>query len=362
MRILDAYIVKKFLKTLMLVIAIILPIGIAIDISERIDKFIHHNELTLAIILRDYYQHFIITYGNMFLPLALFIAVILFTSKLANNTEIIAMHSAQISFNRLLYPYFLAALIVAVFSLLMNHFVVPNSNYKFTLFDKTYLSVKKEPNTINNISLQLGESDYMFMKTFWIKRNKGSNFMYEHYEGTHLKYRLKASNIKWNPKDSTYKLSNFTKRYLQMDGNDLIQSGKSFDTIFSFFPKDLFYIDYLAKEMKSPELKDYIKLSKSRGVKNLNPYKVELHKRSSLPFSSFILSLIAVALASKKRRGGIGVNLAIGVGLAFIYIFFMKITEVLGAVAGTNSLFMVWFPNIIFGVLSILLYWNASKR
>ncbi|HIP48797.1 MAG TPA: YjgP/YjgQ family permease [Lutibacter sp.] len=362
MRIIDAYIVKRFLKTLALVISIILPIGVAIDISERIDKFIHHNELTLLIILRDYYQHFMISYGNMFLPLALFIAVILFTSKLASNTEIIAIHSAQISFNRLLYPFFMAASIVAVFSFFMNHYVVPNSNAKFTSFDRKYLSTKKETNTINNISLQLGEGNYIFIKSFWMNRNKGSNFMYEHYKGTKLKYRLKATNIKWIPEDSIYRLNNFSKRYLQEGQSDQIVSGKTLDTLFNFYPKDLYYIDYLAKEMPSPELNNYIKLSEARGVKNLNPYKVELQKRTSLPFSSFILTMIAVALASRKRRGGIGVNLAIGIGLAFLYIFFMKITEVLGAVAGTNSLLLVWIPNLIFGILAFYLYWKASKQ
>jgi len=362
MRILDAYIVKRFLKTLVLVVAIILPIGIAIDIAERIGKFLSHSELTFFIILRDYYQHFIITYGNMFLPLALFIAVILFTSKLAANTEIIAMHSAQMSFNRLLYPYFIAASIVAVFSLVMNHFVVPDSNAKFTWFNNTYLTVKHDPNTISNISLQLGDGDYIFIKNFYMKRDRGSFFMYEHYEGTDLIYRLKASNIKWKPEDSTYKLSNYTKRFLYKNKNDYIESGKTYDTIFNFQPKDLYYIDYLAKEMKSPDLDKYIKLSEARGVKNLNPYKVEFHKRTSLPFSSYILTMIAVALTSRKRRGGVGINLAIGVGLAFLYIFFMKITEVLGAVAGTNPLIMVWIPNIIFGVLAGFLYRNASKQ
>ncbi len=361
MRILDKYILKQFLKTLVLIVAIILPIGIAIDISEKIDKFLHHNELTLWIILEDYYQHFIITYGNVFLPLALFIAVILFTSKLASNTEIIAMHSAQISFNRLLYPYFLGALIVGVFSLLMNHFVVPNSNDQFSKFERTYIYVKKDINYIRDISLQLGESDYLFIKSFTMQQNRGSDFMFEHYDGIQLKYRLKASSIKWKKEDSTYVLSNYSKRNL-FYGKDVIETGKKMDTVFDFYPKDLYYVDYLAKEMKSPDLNYYIKLSEKRGVKNLNAYKVELQKRSSLPISSFILTMIAVALAARKKRGGIGINLAAGIGLAFLYIFFMKITEVLGAVAGAHTLFLVWLPNIIFGILAAYLYWNASKK
>ena len=361
MRILDAYILKKFFSSLALIIVIILPVGIAIDISERIDKFLHDPTLTFWIIIRDYYQHFIITYANQFLPLALFLAVVWFTSKLAGNTEIIAIHSAQISFNRLLYPYFLGALIVTVFSLFMNHFIVPRSNYKFTVFDRKYLAKKHDDRFLTDVSLQLGDSDYLFMKTFTMEQNRGSDMVFEHYDGTQLKYRLKANTIKFNENDSTYRLSNYTKRYLTRN-RDVLKSGNQLDTVFNFFPKDLYYEGYLSKEMKSPELYHYIQLSEARGVKNLNAYKVELQKRTSLPFSAFILTMIAVALAGKKKRGGTGINLAIGIGLAFIYIFFMKITEVLGGVAGANTYFLVWLPNLTFGILAVLLYRHAAKQ
>ena len=167
MRILDKYIIEKFFKSLVLIIVIILPVGIAIDISERIDKFLNDPSLTFLIIVRDYYQHFVITYANQFLPLALFLAVVLFTSRLANDTEFIAMHSAQISFNRLLYPFFVGATIVAVFSLLMNHFIVPRSNFKFTKFDRQYLAKKHDNKFLVDLSLQLGESDYLFMSNLY---------------------------------------------------------------------------------------------------------------------------------------------------------------------------------------------------
>jgi lipopolysaccharide export system permease protein len=361
MRILDKYILKKFFSSLALIIVIILPVGIAIDISERIDKFLHEPTLTFWIIVKDYYQHFIITYANQFLPLALFLAVVWFTSKLANNTEIIAMHSAQISFNRLLYPFFIGSLTVAVFSLFMNHFIVPRSNYKFTVFDRTYLAKKHDDRFLVDLSLQLGESDYLFMKSFTVDQNRGSDIVYEHYDSIHLKYRIKANTLKWNENDSTYRLSNYTKRHVYKE-RDKIEIGAQMDTVFNFYPKDLYYEDYLAKEMKSPELYNYINLSKERGVKNLNAYKVELLKRTSLPFSAFILTMIAVALSSRKKRGGTGINLAIGIGIAFIYIFFMKITEVLGAVAGAQTYFLVWLPNMVFGILAILLYRHASKQ
>lgn len=361
MRILDRYILKKFFSSLLLIIAIILPIGIAIDVSEKIDKFLRSPDLTFWMILRDYYQHFIITYANQFMPLALFLGVVWFTSKLAQNTEVIAIHSAQISYKRFLYPYWIGAISVAVFLLFMNHFIVPRSNYLFEMFHRKYVANKQEEKFLMDISLQLGNSDYLFMKTFTIDQNRGSDMVFEHYDGTHLKYRLKANSIKWNENDSTYRLSMYTKRYLR-EGTDILKSGQEMDTIFNFYPKDLVYVDYLAKQMKSPELYHFIQQSKDRGVKNLNIYRVEWLKRTSLPFSAFILTMIAVALASKKKRGGTGLNLAIGVALAFIYIFFMKITEVLGAVAGSQTLLLVWLPNILFGILAVILFKNAAKR
>ena len=361
MRILDAYILKKFFSSLALIIVIILPIGIAIDISERIDKFLHDPTLTFWIIVRDYYQHFVITYANQFMPLALFLGVVWFTSKLSSNTEIIAIHSAQISFNRFLYPYLIGATTIAVFSLFMNHFIVPRSNYKFTKFDRTYLAKKNDDKFLMDINLQLGENAYLYMKSFTVDQVRGSDMVYDLYDGIHLKYRLKANSIKFIEGDSTYRLSNFTKHHLYTD-KDIIENGAQMDTVFNFYPKDLYYIDYLSKEMKSNELYSYIKLSEKRGVKNLNPYKVELLKRTSLPFSTFILTMIAVALSSRKKRGGIGMNLALGIAIAFIYIFFMKITEVLGAVAGANTYFLVWLPNMIFGLLAILLYRHASRQ
>ena len=194
-----------------------------------------------------------------------------------------------------------------------------------------------------------------------MEQSRGSDLVFESYDGIHLKYRLKANSIKFNENDSTYQLSNYTKRYIGEE-NDVISTGMQMDTVFNFFPKDLYYEDYLAKEMKSPALYHYISLSENRGVKNLNPYRVELQKRTSLPLSTFILTMIAVSLSVKKKRGGTGINLALGIGIAFVYIFFMKITEVLGAVAGSNAYFLVWLPNLIFGILAILLYRYASRQ
>ena len=345
----------------MFTLLILIPIAVAIDVSEKIDKFLYHDNLGFAQVVEEYYTNFIIYYANTFMPLAVFIAVILFTSKLANNTEIIAITTAKISFTRFLYPYFIGATLITALALYMNHFVVPSSSKIRKKFENKFINKKKYGDKfINNFSLQLSDSTYIYIKNFNIETNRGYNFSSEVYDGIQLKYKLTSDNIVWKEEDSTFTLSTYKIRKIYKD-RDSIFSGNKLDTTFSFTPKDLVYKSALSQEMPSDELLDFINISKKRGVKNLNAYMVEFHKRTSLPIATYILTLIAVSLAYRKRRGGTGINLAIGVGIMFMYVFFLKISEVLGSVAGVNSLFYVWFPNIVFGFLAVYLYYNARK-
>lgn len=362
MRILDKYILKRYLGSFVFTLFILIPIAIAIDVSEKIDKFLRHTNLSIGEIIEDYYVNFIIYYANTFMPLALFISVIFFTSKLASNTEIIAINSASISFTRFLKPYFIGATIVTIFALGMNHFVVPNGNETLTKFDKKYFKTRTnvKENYVKEFSMRLGKGRYIYIQNFGLRTNRGYDFSYEEYDGLKMKYRLTADEINWSKRDSTYKLKRYTKRKIYND-IDSIQKGNSFDTVFDFSPKDLLYVDYLAKEMTSFELKKFIEKSKLRGVKNLNSYYVELYKRTTLPISSYILTLIAVCLAFRKKRGGMGINMAIGIGLMFVYVFFMKVAEVLGAVAGSNTILLVWLPNFVFGALGLFLYIKSKK-
>jgi len=349
------------LVTFLFTLLILIPIAIAIDVSEKIDKFLYHDDLGLYQILNDYYKNFIIYYANTFMPLAVFIAVILFTSKLANNSEIIAITNAKISFTRFLYPYFIGATLVTLLALSMNHFVVPKSNKIRKKFEKEYIGKKRiSDKYIKDFSLQLSDSTYIYIKSFNIVNNSGYYFSKEIYDGLELKYKLNADNIRWNKKDSTYKLTRYKIRKIYKD-RDSIFTGNNMTTKFSFLPKDLIYKSSLSQEMPSDELLDFINISKKRGVKNLNTYLVEFHKRTSLPIATYILTIIAVALTYRKRRGGTGVNLAMGVGIMFLYIFFLKIAEVLGSVAGVNSFVYVWMPNVVFGLLALYLYNHARK-
>jgi len=362
LRILDKYILKKYLGSFLFTLFILIPIAIAIDVAEKIDKFLRHTNLSFEEIVEDYYANFIIYYVNTFMPLALFIAVIFFTSKLSNNTEIIAINAARISFTRFLKPYMIGATIVAILALLMNHFVVPAGNKTLTKFENKYLKSNRNKGTsyVKEFNMKLGEGRYIFIQNFGLRTHRGYDFSYEEYEGLQLKYRLTADNINWNKRDSTFSLTNFKKRWVFND-KDRIHVGSKMDTVFDFSPSDLLYVDYLAKEMPSTELKNFIDISEQRGVKNLNAYYVELYKRTTLPLSSYILTLIAVCLAFRKRRGGTGVNMAVGIGLMFLYVFFMKVSEVLGAVAGSNTILFIWMPNALFGALAVALYFKSKK-
>jgi lipopolysaccharide export system permease protein len=361
MKILDKYILKKYFTSFFFTIILLIPIAIAIDISEKMSKFLSHKDLTVYQIIKEHYLNFVIFYTNMFMPLALFIAIVMFVSKMAKNTEIIAITSGGISFPRFLRPFLLGSTIIFIIALYANHFVVPNANKVSEAFFRKYLTKNPKYNKtyVKNINLQLDDNgNYVYIKDFNIKNNTGSYFSFEHFEGKQLKYKLTARNIKFN--DSTYELRNVKKRHV-LQKNDIIEKIRKMDTILDFKPKDLIYIDYLAKEMNSIDLYKLIKKSEKRGIKNLNAYRVELYKRTSLPFSAFILSIIAVALTHRKKRGGTGINLAIGVSLLFIYVFFMKVTEVMGASATSNAFLLVWIPNILYSIIAIYLYYNAKK-
>ena len=363
MKIIDWYILKRFLVTFLFTLLILIPIAIAIDISEKIDNFLEHPDLGFYQIVDEYYKNFIIYYANTFMPLALFIAVILFTSKLSNNSEIIAITNAKVSFKRFLYPYFIGATLITLISLGMNHFVVPNSSKERKKFEKEYINSSRQKNElkfVREFSLQLTDSTYIFIRSFNTATNSGYDFTSEVYDGIELKSKLVSNRINYNSTDSVFTLSNWKMREIYKD-RDSIFSGTKKDTVFNFTPKDLIYKSALSQEMPSGELNEFIDVSKKRGVKNLNVYLVEFHKRTSLPIATYILTIIAVALAFRKRRGGTGVNLAIGIAIMFMYVFLMKIAEVLGAVASVNSLLYVWMPNLAFGCIAFYLYLNARK-
>ncbi|MGY6648296.1 LptF/LptG family permease [Wenyingzhuangia sp. IMCC45574] len=362
MRIIDRYILLRYLKSVFFTLFILIPIAVVIDVSEKVDKFLRHEDLGLGQIIEEYYVNFIIYYGNTFLPLATFLACIMFTSKLAGNTEVIAISSANISFTRFLRPYFIGATILAMVALGMNHFVVPKGNSTMYNFEQTYLKKKKaNSGYVKNFNLQLNDSSKVFIKNFSLQNNKGYNFSYTEFNGTKISYKLVADNVTWDEINETFMLRKYRERFVR-DDRDSIAHGDKITKPLDFTPDDLITTGHKSMEMTSIDLYNFIKKSERRGVKNLNEYYMELYQRTSLPVSAYILTLIAVSLASRKKRGGIGINLAVGIALMFVYVFFMKVAKVLGSSPNSNTVFMAWLPNIIFATIAVYLYLKEKNQ
>lgn len=358
MKILDWYILKRYLITFLLMLILFIPIAITVNIAEKIDKILEHEVPFDAVAL--YYLNFTIYFANLLFPLFLFLSVIWFTSKLANNTEVIAFLSSGVSFTRFLRPYFIGASIVAVFALLLGMFLVPEASKGFNEFTFKYLKGNKKDKVTQNLYRQINDNDYIYVSNFNTKNKKGDNFTLEHFVDNKLEYKIEANSIQYIEKDTTYLLINYVKRIIG-EGDDILVKKRRKDTLFSFDLEDLTPVQYIAETLSYNELNAFIKKEESRGSSSIGRYKVVLYKKWSLPVSIFILTIIAVAVSSIKRRGGMGVNLAFGVFIALIYVFFDKVFGVMAEQSDFSPLVAVWFPNLVFGILAIYLLYNAKK-
>ncbi len=337
-----------------------IPIGIVIDVSEKVNKMIE-NHVAFSAIAR-YYLDFTIYFANLLFPIFLFLSVIWFTSKLANNTEIIAILSSGISFSRFMRPYIIGATIISALALLMTIFLVPKASAGFKSFRYTYLTTDGVNDMRNNSDVfrQISKDEYIFVSNFNEISKMAFNFSMEKFDGDKLKYKLIANRIKWNVKDSTYTLFNYSKRKIGKFG-DSIESGEKKDTVFNFDLEDLTPVVFIAETLPLDDLNKFIDKEKARGSSNINVYLVVLYKKYSIPVSAFILTIIAVAVSSMKRRGGMGTNLAIGIILAFAFVFLDKVFGVLAEKSAAPPLLAVWTPNIVFGILAIFLLRNAKR-
>jgi lipopolysaccharide export system permease protein len=357
--IIDKYILKRYLVTFSVMLLMFIPIGIVIDVSEKIHKILENKVAFADVAL--YYYHFTIYFANLLFPIFLFLSVIWFTSKLANNTEVIAILSSGISFSRFLRPYILGATLVSVFALVMNVFLMPSAAAGFKSFRYKYLNNKSSnAKDDSNVFRQTSKDEYIYVNSFNDISKMAFNFSMEKFEGEKLKYKLNASRLKFNTKDSTYTIYNYTKRKVGVL-NDVIERGEKKDTVFNFDLDDLTPVVYIAETLPITELRNFIEKEKLRGSSNINTYLVVLYKKYSIPVSAFILTLIAVSVSSMKRRGGMGMNLAIGIVLAFGFVFLDKIFGVLAEASTAPPLLAVWTPNIIFGILAIYLLRNAKR-
>ena len=358
MKILDVYILKKFLLTFLMMFLLFIPIGILVDISEKIDKFKEH-ELSFTQIL-DYYSDFVWYYGYFLFPIFVFLSVIWFTSKLSSNSEITAILSSGISFNRFLRPYIISALIIFLFSAFSGMFIVPEKNKSFNEFQFKYLSKNKKDRDLSNLYKQISENEYIYVSSYNPTRSQAYNFSYELFNENKLLEKITARNIRWIENDSIFRLTDFFKRTFN-DELEIIESRRIYDTIFNFNIDDLSSLNYQAKALNFFELNDFIDEERASGSPLLNDHLLEKNRRFSIPFSVIILTLLAVSVSSFKRRGGIGINLAFGISLAFIFIFFDKFFSVLVVKTDLNAMLGAWAPNFVFLLITMQIMKMAKK-
>lgn len=359
MNILDKYILKRYLVTFAVMLLLFIPIGIMANLAEQIGKMIDNDAPTNEIII--YYLNFTIYIGSLLFPIFLFLSIIFFTSKLASNTEIVAILSSGVSYNRFLRPYLIGATIIAVTMLVMAMFIVPNASKGYNEFKFKYLKKGKQDRITSNIFNQLNENDFLYVSSFDPARQNANKFTFERFkEDNTLDFKMSANSIRWVEKDSIYRLVKYSKR--KMVGDSAIMETKNrLDTLFAFKIDDLTPVSYIAETKNLYELNKFIKDQKRKGASNINSYVLVKYRRWALPLTAFILTIIAVAVSSVKRRGGMGVNLAFGIGVAFIYIFFDRVFGTLAEQAGFSPLLAVIIPNIVFGILAFYLLQNAKR-
>lgn len=358
MKILDWYILKRYLATFFVMLLLFIPIGITVNLAEKIGKILER-EAPLGEVL-VFYLDFTIYFAHLLFPLFLFLSVIWFTSKLANNTEVIAFLSSGVSYMRFLRPYLIGASLVAVLALVLGMYLAPEASKGYNDFDYKYFKTGKSAMDTRHVFRQINDHDFIYVSNFDVKNKTGHNFSLEHIVDNELIYKITARNIRYIEEDTTYRLIDYVKRTVGKD-HDTIETQRRKNMDFPFDLEDLTPAEYIAETLSYGDLKRFIEKEKQRGSSNIGRHELVLYRKWSLPVSVFILTIIAVAVSSMKRRGGMGVNLAFGICIAMVFVFFDKIFGVMAAQSDFPPLVAVWFPNVLFGILAIYLLYNAKR-
>lgn len=356
----DRYIIRKFLGTFFFCLLLILTIAVVFDFAEKIDNFMEKNAPVAAIIF-DYYMNFIPYFAMLFAPLFVFISVIFFTSKMAANTEIIAILNSGMSFRRMMWPYFVSSFFIAVFTFSLTNFVIPQANLKRMDFeDKYYRSTSRRVPVIN-IHRQVQKNVLIYLESFNPVSLAGRNFTIEKFDDDgKLESKLSGNSVKYDTSIHKWVVMNYYLRKIR-DDTDSIASGARIDTTLTIDPKDFSRGPGYVATMKYKELNDYIKQLRLQGSDELKLYLIEKHRRIANPFAVFILTLIGVSLSSRKARGGIGMNIGIGLALSFSYILFLQFASQFSIKGNLGPMLAMWIPNILYTGIGFFLYRIAPK-
>lgn len=361
LKVLDWYIIKKFIGTYFYSIALIISISIVFDINENLAKFTQYHAPLRAIVV-DYYMNFVPYFANLFSPLFVFIAVIFFTSKLAGNSEIISMLAAGVSFKRLMRPYMISAALISVMTFFLGAYVIPKGTIIRQNFETIYKN-KKKNTSAENVQLQVGKGVIAYIQHYDNNLKKGYGFCLDKFEDKKLVSHMTASEIQYDTiSDSKYHWKARNWRIRQLKGmRETITSGSVKDTTIMMEPADLVFSKGQQETFTSPQLRDYISKQIDRGSGNVVQYEVEFHKRIATSFASFILTTIGLALSSRKRKGGMGLYLGIGLALSFTYIMLQTVSSTFAINADTPPMLAAWIPNIIFTIVAYFCYRKAPN-
>jgi len=354
----DIYIIKKFLGTFFFAISLLIVIVIIFDISEKIDDFIE-KEAPITEIIFSYYLNFIPYFINLFSYLFTFIAVIFFTSKMAADSEIVAILGSGISFWRFLRPYLIASTALGLMSFYLANFLIPQTNKTEMAFEKRYL---KNPyrNRDYNMHMQIKPGTFVYLQSYNNETNTGYKFSLEKFKNNKLVYKLNSNRILWDSISGLWKIKDYYIRtFSGMD--ETLRKGKELDTLINLDPHEFSFILDDLKTLNYNELRTFIEKEKLKGSENIKEYEVEKHKRIAFPFATIILTMIGVSLSSRKVRGGIGMHLGLGITLTFGFILFQQISTVFATRGDLDPALAVWIPNIIFGILAVFLLRIAPK-
>lgn len=365
MKILDRYIIRKYLGTLGFMLVLLSLIIVVIDVQSKSPR-IESNGYTVGYFLLHFYPFLMIYYLITFFSILVFISVIYFTSRIANNTEIVAYISSGASFHRFAKPYLSAALIIAAVVLTVNHFILPWSNtQKNKLEIYTMNTTKREKFTANaQISTQLNPQEYVFINSYNRQTNRGSGYMYQKFDrNKKLLHQIIAMEIYWDEKKKNFVINNYLEKKTAKNNEETLFNGDVKIQDFKYPPEELFPNELLGQNKTTPDLIGFIRREKEKGNSNINSYQNELHQRTAMPISIIILTFLALSLSSEKKRGGLGLNLALGISLAFLFVFSF---EVLKVVASENNsippLLAMWIPNLVFGALAYYLYMKRANQ
>ena len=355
----DRYIIGKYLSTFFFLSLIFSLIAIVIDFSEKIDDYLE-DDIPIGGLIGDYYLNYIPYINGLLWPLFSLIAVIFFTSRMAYNSEIISMYNSGASFFRMMVPYLVAAGLIAGLHFLGNHYIIPEGNKERIDFENTYIWKHNYDNKSKHIHLFLNETDKLYFRRFQIKDSTGIDLTLEKIVDGKLVSKLTAQRATWNNKKKCWSLSNYRIRNIGKVKEELIQ-GAQMDTVLALVPGDLARRDNLKETMTTKELVEYINSERKRGIGNVEKFEVERYRRSADPFSIIILTIIGLAVASRKVRGGMGLHLALGAGLGGAFIFLSKFSTTFSVNAGLPAEIGVWVPNIIFTIVTLGLIIKAQK-